>query len=79
MNRTLTGSSQLSRVESFQYPNAHLGHLTEAQQTALDKFRVLCQEKGYYTPASEGKEASHDDATLLYVAPTSTPVDPEGP
>lgn len=70
MIRTDTGTSQLSRVESFQYPNAHLGHLSEAQQGALDNFRTLCEKEGYYKPAGPGgvPEASHDDATLLLVS-----------
>ncbi|KIW00375.1 uncharacterized protein PV09_08085 [Verruconis gallopava] len=59
--------SDLSKAESTQYPAAHLGHLTDDQQAALDKFKALCQEHGYYTPPSDdgSKQASHDDATLL--------------
>lgn len=64
MQRTTTGTS-LARVESYQYPNAHLGHLTQTQEEALEKFRELCEKAGYYTPASASKPASHDDGTLL--------------
>ncbi|KAF2198991.1 CRAL/TRIO domain-containing protein [Delitschia confertaspora ATCC 74209] len=58
---------QLNRVDSFQYPAAHLGHLTDAQQAALDAFKQVCQEEGYYKPAGTGAvpEPSHDDETLL--------------
>jgi hypothetical protein len=61
--------ADLTRVESFQYPAAHSGHLTDSQQQALDTFKQLCQEKGYYTPAGPGgkPEASLDDESLLYV------------
>ncbi|KAF2100002.1 CRAL/TRIO domain-containing protein, partial [Rhizodiscina lignyota] len=57
--------SSLSRVESYQYPNAHLGHLSEAQEGALEDFRILCEKEGYYKPAVGHTQASHDDATLL--------------
>lgn len=41
--------------------------MTEGQQSALEKFKSLCEQKGYYAPASEdGKTpASHDDETML--------------
>jgi hypothetical protein len=57
----------LTKVDSFQYPSAHLGHLSENQQSALSKFRLLCEQKGYYFPNGvDGKSvASHDDETLL--------------
>lgn len=57
--------TELQRVDSFQYPNAHLGHLTEGQQKSLDSFKQLCASKGYYKPATAGAAASHDDETLL--------------
>ncbi|KAI7609304.1 CRAL/TRIO domain-containing protein, partial [Hortaea werneckii] len=47
------------------WPAAHVGHLNETQQTQLDKFRRLCESKGYYTPATEDHPATHDDETLL--------------
>ena len=43
----------------------HLHHLTREQTEALQSFKTACIEKELYTPAEEGKEASHDDATLL--------------
>ena len=62
----------------------HLHHLTTTQEKALDEFRTACAEKGLYKyavvagqeggekeegEAVEGpKDASHDDATLLYVS-----------
>lgn len=61
--------ADLTRIESFQYPAAHFGHLTDNQQQQLDDFRLICLEQGYYTPAGAGGKpsASHDDETLLYV------------
>jgi hypothetical protein len=44
----------------------HLHHLTKEQETALETFKSTLIEKQLYTPAAEGKEASHDDSTLLY-------------
>jgi hypothetical protein len=59
--------ADLSRTESFQYPAAHYGHLTDHQQKALESFKQIIQKNGYYTPeAPDGSsEASHDDETLL--------------
>ncbi|KAF2018518.1 CRAL/TRIO domain-containing protein [Aaosphaeria arxii CBS 175.79] len=61
-------AADLSRIESFQYPAAHYGHLSADQQQALEAFKSLCLEQGYYIPASPAEprsEASHDDETLL--------------
>ncbi len=61
-------TEELSRTESYQYPSAHVGHLSNVQQSRLDAFKkLLCEEGGYYTPvnADTGKPASHDDETLL--------------
>ncbi|CAN9104418.1 unnamed protein product [Alternaria alternata] len=57
--------ADLSRVESMQYPAGHLSHLTENQQAQLLEFKNICQQAGYYTPAAGGKQASHDDETML--------------
>ncbi|EOD47899.1 putative cellular retinaldehyde-binding triple function protein [Neofusicoccum parvum UCRNP2] len=59
--------TELQRIDSYQYPAAHLGHLTENQQAALDKFKDLCKDAGYYRPPGvDGKKiASHDDETML--------------
>ncbi|KAI7151679.1 CRAL/TRIO domain-containing protein, partial [Hortaea werneckii] len=57
--------ADLQRTESYTWPAAHVGHLNETQQTQLDKFRRLCESKGYYTPATEDHPATHDDETLL--------------
>ncbi|KAF2399950.1 CRAL/TRIO domain-containing protein [Trichodelitschia bisporula] len=61
------GTPGLSRTDSFQYPSAHLGHLTEGQQAALDAFKKICEEEGYYHPAGSPGHvwASHDDETML--------------
>ncbi|KAF2714115.1 CRAL/TRIO domain-containing protein [Pleomassaria siparia CBS 279.74] len=56
--------ADLNRIESFQYPSAHFGHLSDNQQAQLDAFKLLCQKEGYYTPAG-ATEASYDDETLL--------------
>jgi hypothetical protein len=42
-----------------------LGHLGPDQEKALEKFKKLSQDKGYYRPAADGKPASHDDENLL--------------
>jgi len=46
-----------------------MGHLSPEQAGSLEKFKVLCAQKGYYRPAKGGQNASHDDETLL--KPTS--------
>lgn len=58
--------ADLSRVESMQYPAGHLAHLSENQQAQLQAFEKLAQEQGYFTPATDITEASHDDETMLY-------------
>jgi hypothetical protein len=57
----------ISKTDSYQYPVSHFGHLTDGQQAALDSFKQLCEDEGYYTPAKAGRIASHDDETLLFV------------
>ncbi|GAB7357013.1 hypothetical protein MBLNU459_g7841t1 [Dothideomycetes sp. NU459] len=57
--------SDLQRTESYQYPATHVGHLNAQQQKALDSFKELCQQKGYFTPAGANGTASHDDETML--------------
>ena len=59
--------NKLKRIDSFQYPLGHLGHLSVNQQAALDRFKELCREKEYYKPAAvdESTSPSHDDETLL--------------
>jgi hypothetical protein len=60
-------TAELRRIESFQYPNAHLGHLTPAQQSSLDAFKELCEKEGYYFPKGKdgSGDSSHDDETML--------------
>ncbi|KAF1837993.1 CRAL/TRIO domain-containing protein [Decorospora gaudefroyi] len=57
--------AELTRVESMQYPAGHLSHLSETQQAQLSEFKTICQDAGYYTPATGGQAASHDDETML--------------
>lgn len=59
--------ADLTRVESFQYPSGHFAHLSDNQQAQLEAFKHICQEQGYYTPASAdgATQASDDDETLL--------------
>ncbi|SDA01318.1 BZ3500_MvSof-1268-A1-R1_Chr10-1g02578 [Microbotryum saponariae] len=45
--------------------SGRIGHLTEAQTTALDEFKQRLQDGGYYTPAEDGKDASHAEATIV--------------
>ena len=69
-NDPAASASQSAGTEWLQ---GHLHHLTEEQEGKLVEFKKLCEEKGYYTPASgaEGaedeKKASHGDETMLYV------------
>jgi len=62
-------NNELKRVDSYQFPAAHLGHLSDSQQNALDRFKEICRDKGYYYPPGSKSHAyaSHDDETLLYV------------
>jgi hypothetical protein len=57
-----------SAVVEYGYPQGHLGHLSPEEEAAFKNFKVLCAEKGYYTPGDgEDVDATHDDATLLFV------------
>ena len=49
----------------MQWPSGHVSHLSEGQLGALEKFKKLCQEKGYYDPGDEKTAPTHDDETLL--------------
>jgi hypothetical protein len=64
----MDSTQTISKTDSYQYPAAHLGHLTDGQQAVFENFKELCQENGYYHPARDGRRhASHDDETLLSV------------
>lgn len=54
-----------SAVVEYGYPQGHLGHLSPDEEAAFTNFKKLCEDKGSYTPATEGKPASHEDHTLL--------------
>lgn len=47
--------------------SGHLNHLSPEQEEALAAFKAECIERKLYTPAEEGKGASHDEVTMLYV------------
>jgi len=57
--------ADLSRIESAQYPAGHLAHLTAHQQAQLDAFKQIAQDQKYWTPATDARQASHDDETML--------------
>ncbi|KAI5198495.1 hypothetical protein AUEXF2481DRAFT_8667 [Aureobasidium subglaciale EXF-2481] len=58
--------ADLQRMESYQYPATHVGHLSAGQEKALLAFKELCQEKGYYNPTGGPNGLpSHDDETML--------------
>lgn len=68
MQRTTTDSSigsALKKVESYQYPATHLGHLTPDQNDKLEALKKIATDKGYYTPETSDRKASHDDETML--------------
>ena len=54
-------------LEYYQYPNAHIGHLTGEQETQLNEFKRLVKQESTYVPPTPGGPggASHDDETLL--------------
>ncbi|RQM04543.1 hypothetical protein DH86_00004442, partial [Scytalidium sp. 3C] len=55
-----------SAVVEYGFPLGHLGHLSAEEETAFQQFKKVCEEKGYYKPASgPDEQPSHDDATLL--------------
>lgn len=49
----------------FDFPNGHLGHLSEEQNDALENFRQMITAEELYVPATDNKPPSHDDALLL--------------
>lgn len=59
--------NNLERIDSFQYPAAHLGHLSQGQLGALERFKVILAKGKYYRPADPQLQnpPSHDDETLL--------------
>ncbi|KAF3912785.1 Patellin-3 [Dactylellina cionopaga] len=78
--KTVSATSQSShkRSKSFRQETAkefearekdplagHFAHLTSGQLDAAHEFHKVLTEKGFYTPASEKGQASHDETTLL--------------
>ncbi|EHK20664.1 uncharacterized protein TRIVIDRAFT_81252 [Trichoderma virens Gv29-8] len=59
--RVLSSGSTASQ-QAGMFPHGHLGHLSAHQEEALERFKVVLQEKGLWRP---GPPASHDDQTLL--------------
>jgi hypothetical protein len=70
---TVQPANNLS-IGHFDILSGHLGHLSESQQQALATFKDNLFKVKLYTPASdtEGKKASHDEPTLLFVSSTLT-------
>ena len=66
--RIRTNESGILATGEYGYPTGHLGHLTEQQEQALVAFKALCEQKGFFKPATDINLASHDDTTLLYVS-----------
>jgi hypothetical protein len=59
-----TASSQtIAQLADYTYPRGHLGYLSEAESEALAQFKVVLQERGYWTPGPPAP--SHDDPLLL--------------
>jgi hypothetical protein len=55
-----------SAVEEYGFPNGHMGHLSDEQQRALEEFKELCIEKGYYDPEGQKKHfGTGDEPSLL--------------
>lgn len=48
--------------------SGHVGHLNAEQEAKLVEFKTELEAKGYYTPARDGKDASHEDVELLYAS-----------
>ncbi|KAK5114722.1 hypothetical protein LTR62_002296 [Meristemomyces frigidus] len=67
MAATQPDGAPLQRVESYQWPTGHVAHLSGSQQSALQAFKTLCEQKKYYVPESaDGRiPATHDEETLL--------------
>lgn len=68
MDRSTTNASigeALEKIESFQYPATHLGHLSPTQEDSLAAFKKLAEQKRYYRPETSPQKASHDDETML--------------
>jgi hypothetical protein len=64
-SRSQRSTGELSQAKTRDPLTGHLGHLSEAQEHALEKFKAICQEQKLYTPEHDGKRASHDDSTML--------------
>lgn len=63
-------AASASQASGTAWLAGHLHHLTPEQEESLQKFKTLCAERKYYTPAvgqDSAQTASHNDATMLYV------------
>lgn len=59
-----TSASSVPNAADFSYPRGHLGHLNETELAALEEFKSILEERGYW---KSGPPPSHDDTILLYV------------
>jgi hypothetical protein len=66
ISKTMADASTSTSVS--QHLAGHLGNLTPEQEMGLDAFKESLAKAGLYTSATDSKDASHDDPTLLWVA-----------
>ena len=59
----VVSSQSIAQLADYVYPRGHLGYLSESESEALDQFKVILQERGYWTPGPPAP--SHDDPLLL--------------
>lgn len=59
--RTVSSQS-IAQLAEYSYPQGHLGHLTEEESLALEQFKDVLEERGYWV---RGPPSSHDEPQLL--------------
>jgi hypothetical protein len=58
----VVSSQSVAQLAEYSYPRGHLGHLSETEAEALEAFKNVLEERGFWT---RGPPASHDDPLLL--------------